>query len=467
MDSSRFLIVYPNGNEIDIDSLESLNKIEDKLLRTFSATEVFQKELIPTQQIPPHIKYMKKLEMVDYEPASDVGHMRFYPAGTLVKDLLEDLAYQIAVEDLKAMKIKTPILYNLDEPDIREQALAFHEKDYKLQVQEKTFLLKFAGDFGLFRMMKDAQISYNQLPVRVYEIAPSFRLEQSGEVSGLRRLRAFTMPDIHSFCRDIEQGKCEFRELHRYYDKFLNTVNLPYTLAFRTTEDFWRTDKQFILELVKISDKPAFIELLGKMKHYWILKQEFQYIDSQGKNAQLSTVQLDVIDGKRYGINYIDSDGNKEPCIIIHSSMGSLERWMYALLEEAHNMKLKGLPPSLPVWLSPTQIRLIPVSHKHLTYCDNLSDKIESNRIRVDIDDRNETVEKRIRDAETSWVPYILAIGDNEVNSGIYKVRVRTERVIKDMTYEQLIEEVTDKIKNKPYRKSYLPRYLSKRIKFR
>jgi len=459
-------VTYPNSEEIAINSLEDLKKLEDELFKTFVANDVFQKESALPQQIPPHIKYMKKLEMVDYEPASDIGHMRFYPAGILVMDLLEDLAYQIAIKDLKAMKIKTPIMYNLGEPDIREQALRFHEKDYRLQVHEKTFILRFAGDFGLFRMMKDAQFSYKQLPVRIYEISSSFRLEQSGEVSGLRRLRAFTMPDIHSFCVDMEQGKNEFRELYKYYDKLLNIIGIPYVLAFRTTEDFWRTDKTFIVELLKISQKPALIELLEKRKHYWIVKQEFQYVDSQGKNAQMSTVQLDIENGERYGINYTDKNGTKQPCTIVHSSMGSLERWMYALFEEAKKMKLRGQPPSLPVWLSPTQVRLIPVSKDYLSYCDNLADRIESHRIRVDIDDREETVGSRIRDAETSWVPYIVVIGDKEVRKGIYKVRIRKERVVKDMTYEQLVGEVTSQIQNKPYRELYLPRYLTKRVKF-
>jgi len=455
---SRFLLAYPNGNEEGIGSLKDLKKLEDKLLKRFAAIDVFQKAPTVSQKMPAHIEFMKKLEMVGYEPASDAGHMRFYPAGTLVKDLLEDLAYQIAIVDLKAMKIKTPIIYNWDEPDIQAQALGFHEKDYKLNVQDKTFLLKFAGDFGLFRMMKDAQFSYNQLPARIYEIAPSFRLEQRGEVSGLRRLRAFTMPDIHSFCKNIDQGKDEFRELYSYYNKFLNVIGLPYALAFRTTEDFWKTDKPVIVELLKISQKPALVEVLDKMKHYWVVKEEFQYVDS--------TVQLDIIDGKRYGINYTDSDGSKKPCMIVHSSMGSLERWMYALLEEAQNMGLRGQRPSLPVWLSPTQVRLIPVSEKHLVYCEDLSKKIASHNVRVDIDDTENSVGKKIRKAETSWVPYSLVIGDVELSGDIYKVRIRSDKATKEMTYEQFIDEIASQTRNRPFKELYLPKLLSKRIRF-
>ncbi|MEM3675131.1 MAG: threonyl-tRNA synthetase editing domain-containing protein, partial [Candidatus Methanomethyliaceae archaeon] len=203
---STFLILTPEGEEIPIDlskpeSFSNL-KIDTPLLQLIKNEAGLKGE----RGAPAHIKLMKRLELVDYEPASDVGHFRFYPKGTVIKDSLEEFAFDIAIRDLKAFKIETPFLYRLDEPDIAEQASKFRERDYRLEVDKKPFTLRFAGDFGLFRMMKDVTMSYRQLPVRVYELSPSFRLEQSGECVGLKRLRSFTMPDVHCFCTNLEQG---------------------------------------------------------------------------------------------------------------------------------------------------------------------------------------------------------------------------------------------------------------------
>ncbi|MEM3434507.1 MAG: threonyl-tRNA synthetase editing domain-containing protein, partial [Candidatus Methanomethyliaceae archaeon] len=203
---STFLVLTPDGEELPIDLSKPetfLNlKIDAPLLQLIKNEAGLKGE----RGAPAHIKLMKRLELVDYEPASDVGHFRFYPKGTVIKDSLEEFAYDIAVRDLKAFKIETPFLYRLDEPDIAEQASKFRERDYRLEVDKKPFTLRFAGDFGLFRMMKDVTMSYRQLPVRVYELSPSFRLEQSGECVGLKRLRSFTMPDVHCFCTNLEQG---------------------------------------------------------------------------------------------------------------------------------------------------------------------------------------------------------------------------------------------------------------------
>src|SRR4030042_1625404 len=141
------------------------------------------------------------------------------------------------------------------------------------------------------------------------------------------------------------------------------------------------------------------------MKHYWAVKHGFQGIDSVGGAVQLSTVQLDVADAERYGIVYVDSEGKKKGCIICHSSIGSIERWIYVLLEEA----LKHQKPSLPFWISPTQVRLIPVSNEFIPDCEKLAAALDA---RVDIDDNYDKVGKKIRNAEMEWVNMIIVLGE-------------------------------------------------------
>jgi len=462
----EYLIVEVNGKEypLDLKKVESNTILERyQLLKQFILSEEIGK--IP-HKLPPHIKLMRKLELVDYEPASDVGHFRFYPKGTLVKELLEELGSKIAVERLHAMKIETPIIYRLDQPDIAGQAERFLERNYRFKIDDKDLLLRFAGDFGLFRMMKDVTMSYRQLPVRIYELSKSFRLEQRGECMGLKRMRAFTMPDIHCFCKNLEEGMGEYSELIRNYSEIMNSIGVDYVVAFRVVKDFYNKNKDWFAKLVEITDKPALIELLPGMKHYWVVKSEFQAIDSVGGNAQLSTVQLDIEDSERYGIFYVDADGKKKGCIIVHSSVGSIERLIYALLEQAEKMKKGGKPPMLPVWLSPTQVRVIPISGEYVEHALKVVDKLEEHRTRVDIDDRDQTLSSKVRDAETEWIPFVVVIGEREVKDESVSVRIRSEGSQRTMNTDELVSLLDAEIGDRPRLSLNYPRSLRMRPKF-
>ncbi len=208
---SRHIIMMPDGTEHPLD----LSK-EDEVMkvlatvghRSLEAYVVSEELKHPSGIEPPSIKVMQAHELVGYEPSSDSGNFRFYPKGLIIFQLLRDWAYDIAVNRFKALQIDSPLLYDWNDPQIREQAGTFHERHYTVTPPDgdREFILRFAGDFGLFKIMKDATISYRHLPLRIYEFSKSFRYERSGELSGLKRLRAFHMPDIHCFCRDMGGG---------------------------------------------------------------------------------------------------------------------------------------------------------------------------------------------------------------------------------------------------------------------
>ncbi|MGQ9788301.1 MAG: threonine--tRNA ligase [Candidatus Hadarchaeaceae archaeon] len=460
--ASKWIILAPDGveHELKLSDIESCQPlIKSPLLKQYLLSEELGQK--PGGE-PAHIRLMRRLELVDYEPASDTGHFRFYPNGALIKGLLEDFASQIAAE-IGALRIETPVLYRADEPDIAEQVARFLQKDYKVRLPNRTLILRFSGDFGLFKMMKNTLMTYKQMPLRVFELSPSYRLEQSGETVGLKRLRAFTMPDIHCFCLDLNQGLEEYQRLFEVYVSMVGSMGVDYAVIFRVVEDFYRQNRDFIAQLLRPIDRPALIELLTERKHYWILKHEFQMIDSVGGNAQLSTIQLDLEDSERYGIRYIDERGEKRNCVILHSSIGSIERWIYAILEEAAKAQISGGVPCLPLWLAPTQVRLVPIASRHLDFCKEIAEILEKNQIRVDIDDRGESVSKKIRDAEREWLPYIVVIGDREQRSGKIPVRVRREKELKLLTLEELSAEIKRLTKGMPFRPLAMNRMLSLR----
>ncbi|MEM4523450.1 MAG: aminoacyl--tRNA ligase-related protein, partial [Nitrososphaeria archaeon] len=261
--SKKHIVLTPDGKEhiIDLSEITNRNEVLEKFGDASLVAYIWSEELknMPKKE-PPSIDAMRKLQLIDYEPAADSGHFRFYPQGCLIYELLIDWVNEIATERLNAMKIETPLLYDWHQPDIREQGESFHERHYLVHVlydKKKEWVLRFAGDFGLFKMMKDTQISYKHLPIRMYELSKSFRYEKRGELVGLRRLRCFTMPDIHSFCKDLEEGWKEFQELYKNYDDLAKGMGIDYAIVFRCVEDFYLKHKDKIVELLKYSKRPA------------------------------------------------------------------------------------------------------------------------------------------------------------------------------------------------------------------
>jgi threonyl-tRNA synthetase len=309
------------------------------------------------------------------------------------------------------------------------------------------------------------------MPLKVYELTRySFRREKSGEVVGLRRLRAFTMPDCHAFCTDLKQAKKEFVTRFKLCIQILKEIGLSksdYEAAIRFTKDFYEENKDFITSLAKMFGRPVLVEIWKQPFFYFRLKWDFNIVDNQNKAAALSTDQIDVENAKRYDINYVDEKGEKRHPLILHCSpSGAIERDVYALLEKAYKDQQNGKPPMLPLWLSPTQVRIIPMSDKYIEDAEKLAKTIEEHCIRVDIDDRTLTLQKRVREAEMEWVPYIIVVGQKEVESAVLPARDRKVGKIRKMKLEDLISEIEEIIKDKPYKPLPLPQHLSGRPQF-
>ena len=443
-------------------------------LKKFAYYEMAKRRAVDV--VPPHVEFMRRLEIADYENASDSGHMCYYPKGRLVKSLLEQF---VTLKCIKygAMEVETPIMYDRNHPTLRRYLERFPARQYILKGDKREFFLRFAACFGQFLMLANSTITYKDLPLKIYELTRySFRKEQRGELVGLRRLRAFTMPDMHTIAKDIEQAKEEFFNQYKLSIEVLKEIGIDpedYEVAIRVTRDFYEKNKEFIHSLVDILNKPILIEMWDHRFFYFVLKFEFNFIDTLDKASALSTVQIDVENAERYGITYVDSDGSKKYPLILHcSASGAIERVMYALLEKAKLVMNSGKLPSLPTWLSPIQVRIIPISEKQLDHALKIAEKIESAGIRVDIDDRDETLSKKIRNAGSEWIPYVIVVGEREVEKNKLTVTIRSKSTIDkpyrlEMTLGEFLEMLERECKNKPYLPLSLPKRLSLRPKFR
>ena len=458
---SFWYVMQPTGEMTPVK--EYRFKKQDQNLQTLVNYEIAKNRAVSQQ--PEHVRLMKKLAIADYEPASDAGNMRYYPKGRLMKSLIEQYVTRRVME-YGGIEVETPIMYDARHPSMESYFNRFPARQYSISSDNKQLFLRFAACFGQFLMAKDFNISYRHLPVKLYELTRySFRREKSGELVGLRRLRAFTMPDCHALCRDLEQAKSEFRKRFELSISVLNNLGLDIEdveMAIRFTEEFYSQNKEFITELLARLGKPVLVEMWKERFFYFTLKWEFNFVDAMGKASALSTDQIDVENGARYGIEFVDEDGSKKNPIILHNSpSGAVERVIYALLEKAAKVSRTGGTPSLPLWLSHTQVRIAAVAKDHLPFCEKLLADLETNQIRVDIDDRDETVGKKIRESETEWVRYTVVVGDKEVSSGKLVVRDRLEGKQREMTLPELVSEIQAQTSNKPFLPLNLPKYLS------
>jgi threonyl-tRNA synthetase len=466
---SQWFVLKPDGNMIPLEEYKYLNN--QRNLKSLISYEIDKRRAV--DEIPPHVKLMRKLAIADYEPASDSGNMRFYPKGRLIKSLIEQYVTKM-VSDYGGIEIETPIMYDSKHPSLESYFNRFPARQYNIATDHgKHYFLRFAACFGQFLMAKDLLISYKNLPLRLYELTRySFRREKTGEVVGLKRLRAFSMPDCHAFCRNMEEAKSELLKRFDLSTTVLNDLGISTSndieMAIRFTENCYQENKDMIIELARKFDRPVLVELWKERFFYFILKWEFNFIDSQGKASALSTDQIDIENSKRYNITFVDEDGSKKYPVILHNSpSGAIERVIYALLEKAAKSSKTGEKPTLPLWLSPTQMRLIPVTSNHTAYCKEIADTLSKKYIRVDLDDREESVGKKIRDAEMEWINYIVVIGDTEVEEAKFQIRDRlnpSER--RTMTIDGLADEITNKTADKPYLPLNLPMLLSKRPQF-
>jgi threonyl-tRNA synthetase len=463
---SLWYILQSNG---ELKPIEDFNFKGRENLEKFAKYEI--SKVRASQQMPPHVPLMKRLEIADYEQGSDPGNLRWYPKGRLIKSLLEQFvtAEMIAYG---AMEVETPVMYDFNHPSLADYLNRFPARQYVLKTEDKDLFLRFAACFGQFLMVHDTQFSYRQMPLKVYELTRySFRREKSGEVCGLRRLRAFTMPDCHAFCADLEQAKNEFKTRFNLCIRVLGSIGLSkddYEVAIRFTKDFYEENKDFIAELARIFGKPLLAEVWEQRFFYFRLKWDANFVDNQDKAAALSTDQIDVENAKRYEITYVDEKGEKRYPLILHCSpSGAIERCVYALLEKAYKEQQNGKLPMLPLWLSPTQVRLIPISDSFTEKVEEIAKEIAERCIRVDIDDRTSTLQKKIREAEMEWVPYVIVVGQRELESGVLSVRDRENHgKVQKMKLYELITKVTGKLEGKPFKPLPLPLNLSKRPQF-
>ncbi|MGB9709287.1 threonine--tRNA ligase [Infirmifilum uzonense] len=457
-----FAVMFPDGRVVSVEELPSGLPADFVALLE---SEVFKRRREGGE--PQFLEYCKKFGF-EWEPMSDLGHMRYGPEATIMVEAVSEYAWQVCRSlGIPVYKVRGTNTFNLEYKPVLQHAQLFGDRLYQFEVDEKKLVLRYAACHQQFAMIKDWEISYRDLPLGMLEIADSYRLEQPGELLLCFRLRKFTMPDLHIFCRDLAQAQEVSFLVHRKIYEEMRRLGRDYVSIYNLTRSFLDGHKEYLRKLVEMEGKPVLLHFVPEGKYYWFLNIEYNIIDELGRPREIGTFQIDFGNAERFGITYTDEKGERKHPVIIHTALiGSIERYIFAVFDTAAQKSKRGEQPSLPLWLAPVQVRVIPFSKEYLKNADEVADTFEKEGVRVDVDDRDESVGKRVRDAEVKWIPYVIVIGKKEAETGKLSVRIRGQGQL-EMTLEELVERINKELQGYPRVSAMLPRYLSKRPSYR
>jgi len=413
---------------------------------------------------PRFLEYARRFG-IEWESYADLGQMRFGPESDMIIQLLSDYANQVIRRiGIPILNVRGTNMFDVDVKPIKEHLQLFGSRAYELDVDERTFVLRYAACFQQFSMVKDWTLSYRTLPFGTFEVADSYRMEQSGELLLSFRLRKFLMPDLHIYLKNLSEAIDVGRKVHGIIYEEIRKIHREYVSIYNTTRSFFEHNKDLFIEMARVEKKPLLLNFVPEGHYYWVLNVEYNIIDDLDRPREIGTFQIDVGNAQRFDIHYANEKGEREYPVIIHTAViGGLERYLFALLDSAVRMERQGKKPMLPVWVSPVHARVIPLSKQLVKDGTVILEKLEEAGIRTDLDDRDDTLQSRIRDAELSWVPYIVVFGERELKSEKLSVRVREDGKEIKASLPELVSRIKSETQGYPSRELTYPKPMSQR----
>lgn len=471
---------YQNGNFLDLCKGGHVNNTSEIDPSTFKLTKIAgaywrgdEKKKMLTRiygvafstkkELEDYLKMLQEAEKRDHKKLGVVldlfvfselvgpGLPLWTPKGTLMRNLLDEYVWSLR-KKIGYEKVEIPHITKKELYETSGHWDKFKDELFRITTREDhEFAMKPMNCPHHIQIYARRQFSYKQLPQRYANTTMCYRDEQTGELAGLSRVRAFTQDDAHVFCRfnqmKEELGSIWDNVVEPFYKSFGFELTLRLSLHdpkqpknYLGGKEQWKQAEQILRELAS-ERKTKFSEALGEAAFYGP-KLDFLATDSLGRQWQVATIQLDMNQPERFDLYCIDEKGQKERIVMIHAAiMGSLERFFSILIEHTTG--------SFPLWLSPVQVAIIPISEKHIDYAHELSILLASQDLRFEVLDQNETLGKKIRVSEIQKIPYLLIIGGKEVESQKVSVRQRGKGDLGQMNTKEFIEKIKEEIQNK------------------
>jgi threonyl-tRNA synthetase len=407
-------------------------------------------ELQERLKLADHRRLGKQMDLFSFHDEAP-GMAFWHPKGQ--KLLMNLYDYWRDVHDREGyVEVRTPELLTTDTWRRSGHTQFYKEKMYMAQTSDSTvnnYAVKPMNCDGGMIIYKSHQRSYRDLPIRMGELGVVHRYESSGEIHGLLRVREFTQDDAHIYCTP-DQAKDEIVKIINLCLEFYDTFGLKlHHIELSTkpenaigSDEVWETAENIMMDILKEEDIEHKINE-GDGAFYGP-KFDFHLSDSMGRTWQCATIQLDFAQPENFDLEYVDEDGEKQRPVMIHRVIyGSIERFVAILLEH-----YEGL---LPLWLAPEQIRVIPISQKHVEYANKVSDKFKAKGILVSVDDKDDTMQSKIRNAEIEKIPYMLVVGDKEIDTNTVSVRPLRKKDQGMVKTDEFLKLILKEIKNKEH----------------
>ena len=389
-----------------------------------------------------HKKLGKELELF-MMTGEGPGFPFFLPKGMVLRNVLED--YWRKIHTLNGyQEVKTPVMLN--EELWHRSGHWDHYKDnmYTTKIDVQDFALKPMNCPGGMLVYKSKMHSYKDLPIRMGELGLVHRHEKSGQLNGLFRVRCFTQDDAHIFCLP-EQIESEIINLMHLINQVYSLFGFTYTVELSTrpensmgSDEEWATAENALKKALE-HENMEYVINEGDGAFYGP-KIDFHIKDSLGRDWQCGTIQLDFQMPERFDLTYIGQDGEKHRPVMLHRVVfGSIERFIGVLIEHYAG--------AFPTWLAPVQVKILTISDKQKAYANKIVEKLMNEGIRVEVDDREEKIGYKIREAQLQKIPYMLIVGDKEVETNAVGVRARKDGDIGQMPIDEFICKIKAEIK--------------------
>ena len=409
----------------------------------------------PADKERDHKKLGKELDLFAFSDSVGKGLPLFTPKGSVIRRELERF---IVDEEIRRgyLHVYTPDIAKLDL--YKKSGHYPHYKDSMyapIEIDKEQFMLRPMTCPHHFELYLRKPVSYRELPMRIAELAQLYRYEQSGELMGLQRVRTFCLADAHIICASEEQAVEEISNALDLIEYVTSVFGLKLDVDYRyrlslgdrsNTEKYYKNDagwekgERLLRELLQ--KRGSKFEEAKDEAAFYGPKIDIQMKNVNGKEDTAFTVQYDFCMPDRFDLNYVGEDGEKHRAFVVHrSSIGAIERIMAFLIE-----KYGG---AFPLWLSPVQARVLSVSEKHNAYAKEVADTLKAANIRADLDDANESLGKKIREAKSEKIPYLLVVGDAEVEAKTVSADSRDHGKLDAMPVADFIRRAEEEIKTR------------------
>jgi len=397
-----------------------------------------------------HKKLGKELDLFVFSDLVGSGLPLWTPKGTILRNLLDDFVWELR-QKRGYMKVEIPHITKKELYEKSGHWDKFKTELFRITTREgHEFAMKPMNCPHHIQIFDRKQWSYRELPQRYCNTTTCYRDEQSGELSGLSRVRSFTQDDAHVFCRMI-QVKEEFLKVwdivQDFYKSFGFSMRVRLSIHDPYEPDKYLGDKEkwanaeATLREIVTSKNVDWFEGLGEAAFYGP-KLDFMAKDAIGREWQVATIQLDMNQPERFDLFCINEKGEKERLVMLHAAiMGSIDRFLSILIEHTAGI--------FPLWLAPVQVKIIPVRTNHNDYAKEIYELLKANNIRVELDDADANLGSKVRDAKNNKVPYWIVLGDKEIETGKVALESRDAGNLGQISTDEVVAKLSEEIKNK------------------